>query len=415
MAELQTVAAVFDLLKLTYEAGKFLKKVKDADKIAFELWERITRLDAVLHSVKAVLQDRDDHDVSSGSHAPVDAQVAETIRDNIQACTRTVNQLQQRIGGFADQRSVVDKWRIALRQTSITRINDELEARVQVLSTQLAVLQLFDQTKTGAAIENNHNELLQAIERLGAQVEEGNRIQKQMIRRHHEWAMKKTQQTSVAESDPPNEDALDQLSQCLRSAEDIHEHYSSEYFPDDRSERIKRVDAEQTSASPFAISTPPEAIATPSTGQVSLPVSANFPAHGLVAGSLEDVEDDEEGDDEESVWPLDMLNTHIKAYAEQAAEKRDAEQFNQAEFNLHRAIRDSETRESHYGVPFAERAQMHEEMAFLFQKQRVSRPECDAPWFLRYLEHWQDVAVRDCCWRPMAIYFLLLAVEDVDT
>lgn len=373
MAELQTVAAVFDLLKLTYEAGKFLKKVKDADKIAFELWERITRLDAVLNSVKAVLQDREDHDVSSGSQAQVSAQVADTIRDNIQACTRTVNQLQQRVGGFDNQvkRSVVDKWRIALRQTSITRINDELEARVTVLSTELAVLQLFDQTRSGAAIANNHNELLRAIERLGAEVEEGNRIQKQMIRRHHEWALDNTQRASSADSNPPNEDALDSLSQCLRSAEDIHEHYTSEYFPDDRSERIKRVDAEQTSASPFAVATPPEATTTPSTGQASLPISTSMPS-----GALSDaLEDDEEEEDDESVWPLEMLNTHIKAYAEQAAGNRDAEQFNQAEFNLHRAIRNSETRESHYGVPFVERAQMHEEMAFLYQKQRVSQPE----------------------------------------
>ncbi|KAF2172427.1 hypothetical protein M409DRAFT_63116 [Zasmidium cellare ATCC 36951] len=371
MAELQTVAAVFDLLKVTYEAGKFLKKVKDADKIAFELWERMTRLDSVLNSVKAVLQDRDDHDASSGSHAQVSAQVAETIRGSVQACTRTVNQLQQRVGGFDNQvkRSVLDKWRIALRQPSITRINDELEARVHVLSTELAVLQLFDQTRTGAVIENNHNELLQAIERLGAEVEEGNRIQKQMMHRHHEWALKNRQQASSADPTPPNEDALDSLSQCLRTAEDIHEHYTSEYFPDDRSERIKRVDAEQTSASPFAVSTPPEALATPSTGQVSVPISADpaFTGHALVADSLQN---DDEDDDDESVWPLDMLNTHIKAYAEQAAEKRDAEQFNQAEFNLHRAIRNSETRESHYGVPFEDRAQMQEELAFLYQKQR---------------------------------------------
>ncbi|KAK4507914.1 hypothetical protein PRZ48_001649 [Zasmidium cellare] len=369
MAELQTVAAVFDLLKVTYEAGKFLKKVKDADKIAFELWERITRLDSVLNSVKAVLQDRDDHDVSSGSHAQVSAQVAETIRGSVQACTRSVNQLQQRVGGFDNQvkRSVLDKWRIALRQPSITRINDELEARVHVLSTELAVLQLFDQTNTGAAIENNHNELLQAIERLGAEVQEGNRIQKQMMVRHQEWVLKNGQQASS--SDPPNEDALDSLSQCLRSAEDIHEHYTSEYLPDDRSERIKRVDAKQTSASPFAVSTPPEAVATPSTGQISLPFSAgpSFPGHAVVS---EPLDDNDEYEDDESVWPLDMLNTHITAYAEQAAEKRDAEQFNQAEFNLHRAIRNSETRESHYGVPFVERAQMQEEMAFLYQKQR---------------------------------------------
>lgn len=43
MAELQTVAAILDLLKAAYEVGRFLKKVKDADRLAIEIGERIDR------------------------------------------------------------------------------------------------------------------------------------------------------------------------------------------------------------------------------------------------------------------------------------------------------------------------------------------------------------------------------------
>lgn len=371
MAELQTVAAVFDLLKVTYEAGKFLKKVKDADKIAYELSERIKRLENVLQGVQAVLKDRDEHEISSGNDVQAGAQVATTIRGSVLACTRTVRQLQDRVGGFDNQvkRTILERWKIALHHTSISRINDELEARVSVLSTELAVLQLFGQTRTGSAIANNHNELLQAIERLGAEVEEGNRIQKQMLRRHQEWALDNDQQPSAADPGTFNQDAYDSLSECIRSAEDIHEHYTSEYLPDDRSERIKRVVAEQESVSPFAIATPPVALATPSTGQVSVPIGGGPSSSGIVTTS-DPVDEDDGLEDDEDVWPLDMLNTHIRAYTEQAVEKRDSGQFNQAEFNLHRAIRNSETRESHYGVPFTERAEMQEEMAFLYQKQR---------------------------------------------
>lgn len=39
MAELETMAAALDSLKAAYEVGIFLKKVKDADRLAIEIGE----------------------------------------------------------------------------------------------------------------------------------------------------------------------------------------------------------------------------------------------------------------------------------------------------------------------------------------------------------------------------------------
>ena len=198
--------------------------------------------------------------------------------------------------------------------------------------------------------------------RVGEVVEEGNKIQKQMIER----ALKDGKQPS-ANHGVLDHDAIASLSQCLRDAEDIKEHYTSEYFPDNGSQRMKRAVAEQDTGSPFAISTPPAAIATPPTNEGLFPPIAG-PSQNAATTGIPTDEDDEGSDD--NIWPLDMLNTHIQAYQDQASEKRMAEQWNGAESNLYQAIRNAETRELHYGVPFVDRVRLQEEMAFLLQKQR---------------------------------------------
>ena len=105
--------------------------------------ERLSRLETVLAGVQAVLRDRDgdeaplDGDIQTGAH------VAGSIQGSVLACTDTLNKLQTRIGGLEGdgKRSVKDKWKIAVREPSITRINGirkkrQAQAREQQAATE---------------------------------------------------------------------------------------------------------------------------------------------------------------------------------------------------------------------------------------------------------------------------------------
>ena len=294
MAELQTIAAVFDLLKVSYECGKFLKKIKDAEKIAAEIGDRIERLESVLKSVEAVLKARDDHEVSSGD----DVEVAERIKRSVLACTKTLKDLRAKLGGFdsSGNRDVVERVKVAFRHPSINRINTELEARVQTLSTDLTVLQLFDQTKSKSVIDTNHETVLEAIARLGTQLEDGNKLLSKLLDNSIVSQQSQASQASTAASTAPNNDAIESLTDSLRGAEEIHEHYTSEYKPDARSERIKRTDTEQQNGSPLAVATPSTIAGAPSPGHLSVsscPGSSNGEASVDEAWGLGELDDED--------------------------------------------------------------------------------------------------------------------------
>ncbi|KXT03948.1 hypothetical protein AC578_9311 [Pseudocercospora eumusae] len=365
MAELQTVAAVLDLLKVAYQAGVFLKKVKDADKIAFDLNERIKRLRGVLIGVQEVLEHRDEHEVSTQGN---DAEVAARIDETVRSCRRTLEELQTKLGCSSKEqqnagRSLLDSIKLALRHPSISRISNELEARIQILTTDLAVLQFFDNTKTSENINANHDEVLKALSTLGAQVSKANNLLSDLMRAHHEFAIHE-RGASAATADETfedvSEDAIERLTEALRAAEDVHEKYSSEWLPDDRSERFQRG---------FQIDSPLP-ITTPSIRRQSIPVLSP----GTIASPNPDpisigrpVQVPEEDED---ILPQEILDRYIAAYTERASKEREVEHFNQAEINLNHAIRYAQTRESYYGVPFENRAEMEEELALLYSRQR---------------------------------------------
>lgn len=156
--------------------------------------------------------------------------------------------------------------------------------------------------------------------------------------------------------------AIRSLDVCLRNAEDVHERYTSDYVPDDRSTRFqRRVLDESVSATPSGIVTPSsEHLHSSRPGRSE---SASRRPESYFAS-------DEAEDDEEDIWPLELLDMHIIGYCERATKERDSEHFNQAEFNLNQAINYSEARERHYGVPFSARTKMQEDVAFLFLKQQ---------------------------------------------
>ncbi|EME48736.1 hypothetical protein DOTSEDRAFT_76280 [Dothistroma septosporum NZE10] len=288
MAELQTIAAMFDLLKISDEVGKFLEKVKDAGKIANELGDRA--------------RDTDDHDETTGG----DVQVAQRIKRSVLACSKTLEDLRTKLGGFdvAASRDLVNRARVAFRQPSINRIENELEARVQALSTDLAVLQLFEQTKSKSAIDDNHKPVLESISKLGTLMEEGNGLLGRLLAAHEGIVLQQIQSSRASDSPliiSSNNDAIESLTDSLRGAEEVHEHFTSEYNPDARSERTKRVDTEQQDGSPLIMATRSGAVATPfgdGLSVLSCPGSSNREA------TIEDDRDRGELDDED-VWPLE--------------------------------------------------------------------------------------------------------------
>lgn len=365
MAELQTIAAVFDLLKVTWEAGKFLKRASDADRTALEIHERVTRLENVLEGIKAILKTRDDDGASPGS----DEQVVKRIHEAVLSCQKPLAKLWCKAGmaksSPQEDRSKTpwERVKIAWSSSSINRLNSELEARIHILSTDLTVLQLYEQTKTNDKVDSSHGDVLEALSRVGEQVALGNKLIGEMLQRT----------VSIGSEASPaltghDDEALTSLSECVRAAEDVHERfteqYSSQHQPDNRSERIRQtvggIDSVSHTAAP-SITT-----ATPSTSQRSLFNDWSFPQSGPTS---EPVFLDEK-DDQPDIWPLEILNRHIDAYAERARLERDSRHYSQAEMNLTQAIRNCNLREGYYQVPFAERLQMQEDLAILYQKQQ---------------------------------------------
>ncbi|WPH00121.1 Hypothetical protein R9X50_00294400 [Acrodontium crateriforme] len=364
MAELQTVAAVFDVLKLAWTAGLFLKKVKDADKIAIELHDRVDRLTQVLESVRAVLQERQRLGVSSSS--PDGQSVALRIGGSIKSCNSFLTALEKKVDGFdttkVSIKTLVDRFKIALKHPAIAKRQNDLEARISVLQTDLVVLQLFDQAHTQSRIGTNHTELFATLSKLSAQVNNGNKLLKLLLHKQRNQSVP----SEVDEAIDINEgvgdnDAIELLTDCLRAAEDVHETYTSQYAPDDRSVRFQRrvfPDQQTDSMSGYATPRSDEMPISPGRSLNSFMFEQQPPP-------IEDIQDV----DHEDIWPLELLNENITGYRDRADKELDSGHFVQAETNLNSAIQYSEMRERHYCVAFSDRLQMQEYIAFLYQKQ----------------------------------------------
>jgi ankyrin repeat protein len=362
---LQTVAAVLDLLRVAYEATVFLKKVKDADKIAAEIGERIARLSSVLEGVQAVLKHRDDAETTTqGQDAEA---VAVRIRASIASCADTLQELSSKIGGFkprqeSDSITLFERVRIAFRHPSVNRINGELEARIQTLATDLTVLQLYDQATTTSSIQANHEQVCDVLSKLDSQVTSGNQLLAKLMRVHRDFVALHERRTSSANDTSQqevSEETIETLSACLREAGDLHERYTSEFLPDDRSIRIRgQIDTPLPSETPI--------------GRRLSVVSPSLSAMAMLE-SVEvdfDCEDRYQSEEEDDVLPLQILNRYIIAYVEWASRERDAEHFHQAEVNLSQAIQYSRQRETRYGIAFANQDELEEEMAILYLKQK---------------------------------------------
>ena len=142
-AELQTISAAFDVARLAWTACVFLKKVKNADRLSAEVYERATRLNQVLNGLTLALQSREQKGIAPHNNA--DLESAKRIRRCILASGIILREVEKKVGGFsnaASGTSLADKVKIALRHPGIVRLQTDLDARVQALQTELSILQL---------------------------------------------------------------------------------------------------------------------------------------------------------------------------------------------------------------------------------------------------------------------------------
>lgn len=144
---LQTVAAVGELMKAAKGAVVFLHKVRNADKVAAEVYDRVERLAQVLEGVKSVLEDREERGGSPKS--PRCESVEERIRRSVAACKTFLDELEKKVGGYDIERinktstdQLLLRFRIAIKKPSIAKRQVDLEARISQLQTDLVVLQL---------------------------------------------------------------------------------------------------------------------------------------------------------------------------------------------------------------------------------------------------------------------------------
>ena len=269
MAEFQTISAAFDVARLAWSACIFLRKVKNADEIAAEVHERVSRLKQVLDGVRVVLETREERGIAS--HDGADIKSEERIRKCIRASAVILRDVERKVGGFDSQASgtaIVDKVKIALRQPAIIKLQTDLEARISALQTELSILQLADHAHTHATIGFNHLELIRTLSQLREQLDSGNKLLHHLVLENRklstgERSISPHQIAAAAaaaaetENDGDDSGAIESLADCLHVAEELHERYTSEYAPDDRSVRFNRaVASEEGRTSPLGIATP---------------------------------------------------------------------------------------------------------------------------------------------------------------
>ncbi|KAK4560642.1 hypothetical protein LTR86_005220 [Recurvomyces mirabilis] len=361
----QTVSAVFDLLKLAYKAGVFLKKVSEADAIAKEVYERTERLSHVLEGVRAILQRRSENGPTTSEDG--DSAVAERIAESVKGCSTFLHNLESRVAGFDTNgnsvRTLVHRFKVACRHPSIAKRQTDLEARISILQTDLVVLQLFDQAHTQTTINVNQSELLSVIERLGEQVQKGNELLQSML--HHEPVRGTMGQAAMGNPDtgsieqPAADEVLSSLTDCLHAAENVYERYTSEHVPDNGS--LVMQDRILTRSRPMSPLTPGTPESRPKDDTPSLTHRDSGLPDSMSMLSL--------NEPETHMIPLRILNRYIADHCERAVSELEKSHFNQAESCLDSAMRYSEAREQQHRVPFANRVKLTEDLAYVYMKQ----------------------------------------------
>ncbi len=200
---------------------------------------------------------------------------------------------------------------------------------------------------------------------LKEQLNSGNRLLYTLLREHRKVSTSKLSGSpddvdqALAEEDDADTGAIATLTDSLHIGEELHERYTSEYAPDDRSIRFHRgLLSEHGRDSPMVVATPTES-------------SESVPPIGALASLTDLTETDYFGEDEDEsdVWPVEVLDRYIIASHERADRELEQGHYNQAEENLQSAIKYSEMRQRHYDIKFEDRIKFNEEVAVLYQKQ----------------------------------------------
>lgn len=147
MAELQTISAAFELAKLAKGICVFLNKIRNADKIIRDASEKIEKASRVLDDVGEVLRSRQPPPDSESSVKQ--AQVIKRINDSVRECRDKLERIQACLGATEEHDRpnltalLVDKVRVAFKQSSLSKLHNELEAHINILQTSLIIIQLL--------------------------------------------------------------------------------------------------------------------------------------------------------------------------------------------------------------------------------------------------------------------------------
>ncbi|KAK3614784.1 hypothetical protein LTR22_027664 [Elasticomyces elasticus] len=360
-AELQLVSTVFDLSKLAWSAGLFLKYASKADYTAIEVLERVERLRHVTEGVNLVLQSRHKADVPLADKG--ESFIEAKIQESLTACIEFLQDLEQRVEGFevsdVPVKVLVTRFKVAWRHKSMSQGQSDLEARISILQINLIILQLFDQCQTHSTIGANHSELFELIAELDKQVLHGNGLLKLILGRFGQDptaipAAPLTDVTLIPDLQAET-GAVSSLRDCLHAAEHIHEQYTSDYVPEDRLSQAIATSRPLSPCSRVDMAESESATPIPKT------VSATLSQSSMPVDSVSRIKT--------RVLPLRTLDRYIADHRERARAETERSHFNQAETCLESAAHYSEAREHQYGIPFAEKIEIGEELANIYQQQ----------------------------------------------
>lgn len=222
-----------------------------------------------------------------------------------------------------------------------------------------------DQANTQVAVDRNHTEVLKTLDDLRQRLDASNELLRQL--QADRVGKPANADNSVAGEAPTvDQDAIESLQSSIKIGEDLHERYTSEWTPDDRSLRFNRGLASEEGRE---FSTEAAASEPQDSERVS-PESSEESASVQSGDTLTDEKDDKnEHEPQFDSYPLEVLDRYIEAAIDYASTSKDQQHFNQAESNFQSAIKYSEDRERQHGVPFTNRIWLEEEVAQMYQKQ----------------------------------------------
>ncbi|GAB7363600.1 hypothetical protein MBLNU230_g4171t1 [Neophaeotheca triangularis] len=333
---LQTADAAIGVATLAVEAVRFLNRVKNADKTALEISNRVQQLADVLRTVNNAIHSRYSNKWAETPDGGSE-EVVRQVQSSIEACNLILVDIRNKVGGYDGKNpeqtpSLIERLRIVFRHPSIARAQGDIEAHISLLQTSLGLLQFYANADAEDSRAKDHADLADIIqkgfERLGA------------------LKQARKDQAEQNEAEAEVELGVDHRDQGT-STETLAFRRLEMFLKD--ADRV-RICGRDTTAVP------------------STRLASKNP-HCDSTKSLESLESHSEQptppelEDEEFPRPLPLYSNDIVGYYKLYQQELAKDHFGQAERNLNEAIKSCELREQYHHVPFERKFEMREQLA----------------------------------------------------